>query len=184
MKRIPNIITLFGIIFGLAAVFYLNEKVFFLAFAFCIFGMICDMVDGPIARKYHSESKAGIYLDTLSDIILYLIFPIVLWSQDGISIFVLLLFFVAGFFRLMRFSVQGYEKQENTLYYRGMPVFYNQGILAITLLLSHSILLTSILVLLASVLMVTTYKFVKPKIWQYGVMLAVYLTLIGFGLWK
>ena len=67
MKTLPNIITVFRDIGALGLLFFEVEEI-----AFWVLYLACgisDMLDGFLARKYHSESKTGAMLDSLADIV-------------------------------------------------------------------------------------------------------------------
>jgi cardiolipin synthase len=40
-----------------------------MALAFIACGFLSDLIDGPLARKYHAETKAGKFVDLISDIV-------------------------------------------------------------------------------------------------------------------
>lgn len=69
----PNVITLIGmvcnlILLYLASINAINAvNLFILIFVY----VMCDILDGAIARKYKKTSKLGNYLDTLSDFLFY-----------------------------------------------------------------------------------------------------------------
>ena len=69
MKYLPNVITLLNILFGsVAAVFAVLNKLEWTAFFFAL-GVICDFLDGLVARKMGVQSELGIQLDSLADMI-------------------------------------------------------------------------------------------------------------------
>lgn len=75
----PNLFTITGIVLNYFIYKYLNTKEIIKnkskEFYLCMFlRWVCDCLDGTIARKFNKVSKYGHYLDTLSDILLGLIF--------------------------------------------------------------------------------------------------------------
>ena len=69
MKYLPNIITLLNLLFGsVAAVFAVLNRLEWAAFFFAL-GVICDFLDGLVARKLGVQSELGIQLDSLADMV-------------------------------------------------------------------------------------------------------------------
>ena len=69
MKFLPNIITLLNLLFGsVAAVFAVLNRLEWAAFFFAL-GVICDFLDGLVARKLGVQSELGIQLESLADMV-------------------------------------------------------------------------------------------------------------------
>ena len=69
MKFIPNLITLLNILFGsVAVVFAVLNRLEWAALFFAL-GVVCDFLDGLVARKLGVQSELGIQLDSLADMI-------------------------------------------------------------------------------------------------------------------
>ncbi len=68
-KTIPNIITLFNLLSGLIALFFVFKKDWFWAALFVSIGIFFDFFDGLFARKLSVSSKLGLELDSLADMV-------------------------------------------------------------------------------------------------------------------
>ena len=92
---------------------------------------ICDVFDGAVARKIKrtEEEKAfGIELDSLADVISFVVFPIIIFCRLGYlsvaHLVVYLLFAVAGIARLGYFNVTTADSEGPVKHYMGLPVTY------------------------------------------------------------
>ena len=68
----PNIITISGLILNFYIYHLLdtpNSNIYLLG-SCIIYRWLADCLDGAVARKYKKSSKLGLYLDTLSDVIM------------------------------------------------------------------------------------------------------------------
>ena len=97
---------------------------FLLLFVSCI----CDGIDGLVARRRKNtefETSYGVELDSLSDMIAFGIFPIVLAlttvKYDIIS-YVLPFYGLAGLIRLTYFNALHINKMSDKGYFRGVPI--------------------------------------------------------------
>ncbi|MBP5702627.1 MAG: phosphatidylcholine/phosphatidylserine synthase, partial [Lachnospiraceae bacterium] len=87
--------------------------------------------DGAVARKIKrtEEEKAfGIELDSLADVISFVVFPIIIFCRLGYlsvaHLVVYLLFAVAGIARLGYFNVTTADSEGPVKHYMGLPVTY------------------------------------------------------------
>ena len=97
--------------------------------AACMFGgLLCDTLDGLLARRFHWESDLGRELDSLCDAITYLVAPAVglraLGARDLWASLALLAMIGAGVLRLARFNLMGNVQGAHGSAYLGLPVFY------------------------------------------------------------
>jgi phosphatidylcholine synthase len=179
MKLAVTGITVLGIICAIGADVLLIQGQQAWAFLLVIVAMALDMVDGPLARKAGVTSKLGSWLDTFADVFIYLLFPAVYWSvQYDVSPWLLALFVGAGCFRLIRFSLIGFREEKGKMFYSGMPVFYNQFLLIITHAVLFDNVLLSVILVVASVLMVSTVPFAKIPVRVLAVGLAAYIAIV------
>jgi CDP-diacylglycerol---serine O-phosphatidyltransferase len=93
--------------------------------------MICDMLDGKVARLTHTEGAFGAELDSLSDVVSFGVAPAILvhrliLGQPGVFDYgERLLWFITVFYpvmasiRLARYNVE--HSDEATPYFRGLP---------------------------------------------------------------
>lgn len=68
-KFIPNLITLFNLLFGCIAVVFAVQGKLSLAAGFVILGIFFDFFDGLVARTLKVESPVGKELDSLADVV-------------------------------------------------------------------------------------------------------------------
>lgn len=69
MKFLPNLVTLLNMFFGsVASVFAVLNRLEWAALFFAL-GVLCDFLDGLLARKLGVQSELGIQLDSLADMI-------------------------------------------------------------------------------------------------------------------
>lgn len=134
------ILTYIGVIFALAGIFILidlqeAEQMNLVMFCLIISGL-CDLFDGFIARKCKRneiQKAFGIQIDTLCDIISFVIFPsIILYRMSTqyrseiifiVSIVMIVLYVLCGITRLAWFNILA-NNECKTTYYQGVPVTY------------------------------------------------------------
>ncbi len=132
MKHIPNIITMINLILGMAALLLTYEGSFSFAAILVLIGMLCDGLDGRVARLLHAESLFGKELDSLSDVITFgvapafIMYAAVLRNFGTIGSIVAIAFPVAGALRLARFNLDTVAHS----YFVGLPITAAGGILA------------------------------------------------------
>ena len=144
---------------------------------------ICDMFDGKFARmcknRTEEDKQYGIQIDSLTDMVSFIAFPIVILYgfckyfdvalNPYIAIPVLILFTIAGISRLAYFNVNAALEDGPVKYYTGLPVTSTAIIFpAIYLLryvLGSNLFVTINLLTFAVVafLMVFKFKILKPK---------------------
>ena len=97
---------------------------------------ICDLFDGVVARKCkrtEKEKAFGVQIDSLADVISFLIFPaaFVFVNNNNIilAVIVAVIYILAGVERLGWFNVNAEEGR--TRYYDGLPVTYSALIIPI-----------------------------------------------------
>lgn len=144
---------------------------------------ICDMFDGKVARmcknRTEEDKEYGIQIDSLTDMISFIAFPIV--TLYGVSIYfdialnpivtilALTLFTVAGISRLAFFNLGAHSEDGPVKYYSGLPVTTTAMILPAIYLLRYAIpkdIFVSIYLgafVLIAFLFVYNFKIKKPK---------------------
>ena len=71
MRFIPNALSLSRIVFAVILLWALNAHSWKLAAAVMLIGLVTDLLDGAIARRYHVESKIGAdILEPVCDLVL------------------------------------------------------------------------------------------------------------------
>jgi len=105
---IPNFITYFTLAFALSGIYLLLNGHFLLGAL--LLWTVCDIfdtLDGFIAKKFNMFSPLGADLDSLVDVIAFLIPPFLIGLQSGNDFLLITGFFFvfSGIYRLARFNV-------------------------------------------------------------------------------
>ena len=180
---IPNALTLLNLFFGCIAVVYgINGDLKILAF-FVVLGLICDFFDGFFARLFNVDSKLGVQLDSLSDLVTFgMTSSIVMLNLIENSSFYInssnyLISFIPYFafaitlassYRLAKFNISsintefiGLPTPANAILIVFLPVFFEQ--INKTHYLDNTIFLISIIVV-SSYLLVCNLKMFSLKL--------------------
>jgi CDP-diacylglycerol--serine O-phosphatidyltransferase len=168
---LPNGLTLCGMFFGFFSILSSIRGNFVHAAWFIMIATVFDGLDGWVARLTHSNSRFGIELDSLSDLVAFGVAPAVLlykWSIapfNRIGIAAAFLFTACGALRLARYNVQMGSTESKA--FTGMPI-PGAAMVVATLVLFYSELNHGIpdkspyilfLTVVLSLLMVSTLRF-------------------------
>lgn len=165
------VLSLFGIYNLLISVDYESVNRMDIAVICLILAGICDLFDGVVARKCkrnETQKQFGIQIDSLADIISFLIFPSVLlyyiWQQRNELYFLIIAFYIlCGLNRLAWFNIQT-EKFEKA--YQGLPVTYAALIIPCLYVCLNSQLLKIVLPIvygMLGLLFILNIKIPKPR---------------------
>ena len=107
-----------------------NEKRFlWIAFLLLPAALLCDILDGHVARRGRRRSLIGADLDSLADVISFGVAPAVIGFTLGMrgiwDMLILTFFVVCGISRLARFNVTAAELSDasgKVKYFEGMPI--------------------------------------------------------------
>ena len=178
------LITTFSFVFGVLAVYFALGDHLYFSFGFALMAMFFDSIDGYLARRLKAESRTGAILDTVADIVVYLIYPAVVFYYvfeigSPIGLLLIGIFVSSGIYRLLRFSAIGFLIINEKKYYSGMPVFFSHFMIIMMMLINtynqqFIQIIGPILLVIISALMVTKYKFIKPQ----GIYLLISLFII------
>jgi len=182
---IPNFLTLSNLFFGCIAVVYgVMGDLEKLALFVCL-GIICDFFDGFFARLLKVDSKLGVQLDSLSDLVTFgLTSSIVMLNLIGSSSFVIdnssnfiisllpvsaFLITIASSYRLAKFNLisvsetnfSGLPTPANAILIVFLPQFIERFQLE---LFFENIVVLMILVLISSYLLISNHKMFSLKI--------------------
>lgn len=108
---LPNLFTAASAFFGVVSIFASINGVYEKALLYIILALICDGLDGRVARLTKTTSKFGVEFDSLSDLVAFGVAPAVFFyvsigSEFGrIGSLVAAFFVVFGAIRLARFNV-------------------------------------------------------------------------------
>ena len=136
------LLTYFGVVSAIIGMFFaLNGNIVLAMICLMVCGL-CDMLDGPVARRKkrnEREKSYGIQIDSLADLLCFGVFPVVIGyavvadsiNREHITARLIICIAIAAFFtlaaliRLAYFNVIEAEmqsKREKRKHYEGMPV--------------------------------------------------------------
>ena len=158
---------------------------FIFSFILILIGFIFDILDGFFARKLNQISAFGTQLDAHIDVFLYLIYPILVFYnyfefQANYWIFLYFIFLILGIFRLIRNNLKNSAKHFD---YQGLPVVFSLFLIILAEILEKYLELKTLEIiifstlLIGSGLMISTFKFPKPK--KISLIILFILILIG-----
>jgi CDP-diacylglycerol--serine O-phosphatidyltransferase len=172
------ILTYVGVLVSLIGMTLSINLLFSYAIICLIVAGICDLFDGKIARsckRTDDEKNFGIQLDSLADVVSFVVYPVILGYSMGlfsiVHIAILGLYMLCGIMRLAWFNMIT-DINEPTKFYSGLPVTYSALIISSIYLLGYFIpyqwyyiLLTASYLIMAA-LFILNIKIAKPRgIW-------------------
>ena len=185
MKRRPinvlaSFITALSLYFGLASIFLSIREKYELA-AFAIFAaVVCDMLDGTVARITKSVSEFGKEFDSLCDLVSFGVAPAVLiyhayWREEQMAgtpegrtgAIIAIVFVVLGALRLARYNIYQSTQRDS---FTGLPIPAAGGTIAAFVLftiyweLNVAFWVLGPLTLLLAALMVSTVRYPKDRL--------------------
>jgi CDP-diacylglycerol--serine O-phosphatidyltransferase len=190
------LVTLSGLLASIAAIVLATRGMYELAMVGLIFAGIADLFDGFIARRLQLNSFAkeyGVQLDTVVDIIAFVVAPLVIALHvapaTGVGLLILAWFVVAGVVRLAHFNTLSMRGADQSTFHRGLPVTYTALIFPLFFILLGKIPIESISQLLTGLFALVGFLFVvnvpvpKPRGLFYIILplLAVGLTVYWVG---
>ena len=168
-----------GLIMSAVAYSTLFFREYSIAFSLILGAILFDELDGYLARLFGVTTKFGAWLDSVADIITFLLFPITFWHQKFHPAPVLLvLLFVAGAFRLFRHAIWGYQIRKDGLAFVGVPSSSIHVLLGLCLAFPMPTIILEILLALLSIAMVSSFRIPKPPIIYPLVGLALYVAIV------
>lgn len=171
-KSVPNMFTIGNLFLGILAIILVFNDYPALAAIMVIVAMLCDGLDGRVARALNAQSEFGKELDSLSDVISFGVAPAFIMYVVGFqnlneptAWIVTAIFPICGALRLARFNVVAGTPG----YFIGLPIPAAGGVLCTLALFAQDmneiVLLLSTLLL--SYLMVSTVKY--PNFKKFGI---------------
>lgn len=132
---VPNSFTALSLILGLSALHLINLGNFYLAAWLIGFAMVCDFLDGKLARMLNAQSKFGAQFDTLSDFVTFgvtpgfLAYSSLLNEVNFVGAAVSIFYVFCGGYRLVRFTLKNKitSKKEPFI---GLPIPAAAGMIA------------------------------------------------------
>ena len=185
---VPNVVTSAGMASALLSCYFAVTGDLRLAVILLMLAGLCDLFDGVLARYLKvskGETKYGVQLDTLIDMLSFGVTPLVIVaSQIELELYVLPIFFLyllTAATRLAHFNAFT-ASDGPTTHYQGVPVTNIALVLPIILLfgLNQWLLLGTLLAM--SLLFVLNFKVKKLKgtVWY---IVALVITLALAGIW-
>ncbi len=111
-----------------------------------ILAIVCDMLDGRIARMTKTTSEFGVQMDSLSDLVSFgvapalMMYQLVLNTMGKLGIAIAVLFVLCSALRLAKFNVQAKEGIVHSSF-MGLPTPASAGLL-ISFVLSYELLIS------------------------------------------
>jgi len=159
-NQVPNILTLINLALGFLSIIFSFNHQFTLSAVLILVAVFFDFLDGQIARTFHMESKIGIELDSLADLVSFGIAPAVMMHaifQSDVLMIILVFYVLASAFRLARFHVLK-SKIEGFL---GMPITVNGLLFPVLYFVGANLEIVAVIFVVSLVLMVSTLHFKK-----------------------
>ncbi len=169
---LPNIVTGLNFLFGIfSLMFILNEEYSYAVI--CVFiAMLCDFLDGQIARRNNATSEFGIQFDSMSDLLSFgivpgiLAFSFMLRELAELGVFIASIYMLSSGIRLAIFNVktQTTSKKE----FIGLPSPNAAGLVCscVILIIKYDnpflLRIFPIVVLASAVLMLSKIKYPLP----------------------
>ncbi len=134
--NLPNILTFINLSLGVIAILITvsndSENSLIYASLLIMLAALTDRFDGQVARKLGVSSELGKQLDSLSDLVSFGIAPVIVaWKINFVaftpySYLLVLIYPIAGAFRLARYNVTEFENV-----FRGIPITVAGGLLSL-----------------------------------------------------
>lgn len=170
----PSLFTILNLFFGFLSIIKTMEGNFHGGAWFIILAVLCDGMDGKLARLTDSETGFGVEFDSLADLISFGLAPIILVYYDGFyhwgfyGILFLFIYLLGGAYRLARFNVlQAGDRSQG---YYGLPIPIAAICIAsfvnfknLTRFLGHTTFWIPI-ILFITLIMVSTVRYDWPRI--------------------
>jgi CDP-diacylglycerol--serine O-phosphatidyltransferase len=125
------LVTLFGMVAAVAACMLALGGYIELALVGLVFAGLADLFDGPIARRLERseyEREFGIQLDTVVDVVAFVVTPFVVIFSTGLhsalGLSIMVLFLLSGAIRLAHFNTMKAQGDALSSHHRGLPVTY------------------------------------------------------------
>jgi len=154
-----DLFTLANVLSGIIAVIFAISDNLTIALVFLIVAVVCDMLDGKVARATHTESDFGKELDSLADTVSFGVAPAVIGFtlvQSKVAIIAFSIFLLCGILRLAKFNIMQAQGV-----YIGMPITWNGIILPLLLFFSFPVIYLPYVFILLAILMVAPVQLKK-----------------------
>lgn len=172
------ILTYIGLAIGILGIYLCcaGQNSILMVMSCLVIAGMCDLFDGFIARKCQrteTEECFGVQLDSLTDVVNFIVLPICICLKIGLNqwyhLIIFVFFAVCGIARLAHFNIMVKDDSRPVRYYPGLPVTYTALILPIVYLSRYAldtryfIILYSLLLIVIATLNVLNIKIKKPR---------------------
>ena len=154
-----DLFTLANVLSGIIAVIFAISNNLTIALVFLLVSVVCDVLDGKVARATKTESEFGKELDSLADTVSFGVAPAVIGFtliQSRLAIIAFSIFLLCGILRLAKFNIMQAQGV-----YIGMPITWNGIILPLLLFFSFPIIYLPYVFILLAILMVAPVQVKK-----------------------
>lgn len=161
--------------------FVLNENYGMAAVSYMII-LLCDSIDGSVARKTNTTTEFGVELDSLSDFLNFIVIPCIicflLGYDSSLSITAYCFFIVSGISRLAYFNISESIIENGKKVYLGMPTTMVGATLYIIVTTTFSLggiihlVIIPLSFFLLALLMMSSIKFVRAGIVTIAIIVA------------
>ena len=172
----PACVTYFGTLSSLIGIYLAMTDHIKSAIICLVISGVADMFDGKVARKEKNRSESdknyGIEIDSLSDTVCFVVFPIIILFKMGLTkwynALIFALYGLAGIIRLAYFNINA-TADTPVKNYTGLPVTTAAAIFPalflVSLLISkeHFLVVATIVNALVGILFISKIKIAKPK---------------------
>ncbi|MDR2510006.1 MAG: CDP-diacylglycerol--serine O-phosphatidyltransferase [Spirochaetaceae bacterium] len=144
---LPSLFTCGNMTFGFLSMLYSVQGHFTIAAWFIVCAIICDMLDGRIARVTKTTSEFGVQLDSLSDLVSFGIAPSMMMYElvlknhplttGKVGMAIAVLFILCSALRLAKYNVDT-QNGIHSASFRGLPTPASAGVI-ISFVLSYEL---------------------------------------------
>ena len=151
---IPNCITYGGLLFALIGIYLLIKNQIVLAIIFLTLTDVFDMADGYVARRFNMKSPLGADLDSLVDMVAFVIPPFIIALVFNNDLLIISSVFLVScaIYRLARFNVE----KKVPGYIKGLVASLPPHFIYTAILLNITTVYLSIFYVIFGIMMVST----------------------------
>ncbi len=160
-QHLPNTMTLLNAFNGLIAILFILQKQYNYAIIFILIAIILDYFDGYVARLLKVDSKIGLQLDSLADIVSFGVAPYILFIvKYNYNLFIILagiMYVLAGIYRLAGYNIGARKTKTGFV---GLPITFSAILMMIISYVPYKELV-AVLMLAISYLMISKLNIKK-----------------------
>ena len=186
---LANAITSLGAASAMAAMAMAAQGHGRIALTLLALSLAADRMDGAVARARGEQSAFGVQMDSLADLVAFVVTPAVIalsthWLSAAWTP-LLVLYVLAGTWRLAHFNVAGLEEDDTGAWFRGQPTtdtaawFLVLAVVAVHLAPRAAATLLAVVFAAGSVLMVSALRYPKNGLPQRVLLLLVPLAVVA-----